>query len=145
MPNVIVIDAGQDIVGVYSVTDAKYTPYRGGAMLEALRRIQNADELVTYNGNRYDLRRLAEIAAQATAEFSFTGRHSDMQDIYWGNIVGSSLINTYSCCFGSLPTFPETYEGSNECDVYMTFKLWEAWQRGELVNIHGRVIPRNAT
>src|SRR5438477_3772958 len=29
--------------------------------------------------------------------------------------------------------------------VYMTFKLWERWQRGELTDGHGRLIPGDAT
>ena len=140
--NVVVVDAGESIVGVYGVAEAVYTAYRGKEMIRAVLRVQEADELVTYNGNRYDLKRLSEIAAQSSRQFVLSGEHSDMQDICWGNILGSNLYNTYVRCVGSQPpAFPETYQGSNELDVYMTHKLWQLWCARKLMDIHGRIIP----
>ena len=50
MTETLVIDTGQDIVGIFSVEDDAYTPYRGADISTALQRIQSADEIVTYNG-----------------------------------------------------------------------------------------------
>src|SRR5258705_8819782 len=33
---------------------------------------------------------------------------------------------------GTIPPFPDTYEGSAERDCYMTFKLWGLWKQNKL-------------
>lgn len=143
MLGVLVVDTGQDIVGIYSVNDSRYRPYRGQEMLEALQQIEQADELVTYNGERYDLARLSEIASGVGRTFTVRCKHSDMQRVCWGNILGSSLSSTYAQRVGVCPAFPDTYEGSNERDVYMTYALWSLWQHGLLKESHGYVYPAN--
>lgn len=140
---VLVVDTGEAIVGIYSVADARYVPYRDRYMLEAIERIEAADELVTYNGKRYDIQRLSEIAGEHGRTFRFSAEHSDMREICWKGILGSSLRETYKRCIGVPPDFPDTYEGSNESDVYLTYRLWEVWQRDELRDIHGHVIAKN--
>ena len=61
-----------------------------------------------------------------------------MSSVCWSDrIRGSSLENTYKIQFGACPEFPDTHEGSNQRDVYMTFKLWEAWKQGTLRIIDG--------
>ena len=58
----LVIDAGQSILGVYSVEDGGYIGYRGTKISEAVARVQNADEVITYNGEMYDLEQLGKFA-----------------------------------------------------------------------------------
>jgi hypothetical protein len=40
----------------------------------------------------------------------------------------------------ALGKFADTYEGSNECDVYMTFKLWELWKLGRTKILDGHAV-----
>ncbi len=135
----LVIDTGQDIVGVFSVEDGKYVPYRGHAISSAIQQIEEADEVVTYNGKNHDLAALGKFAGlPAGQDLALKGTHSDMRSICWSDrIWGSSLYNTYSMHFPDRPSFPDSYEGSNECDVYMTFKLWELWKQEKLKVLDG--------
>jgi hypothetical protein len=141
----LVIDAGQSIVGVYSVEDGSYIGYRGGRISEALERVHNADEVITYNGEMYDLRQLGKFAG-IDDELPIKGKHIDMQRMIWYPIVGSSLIRTYERHFKDCPEFPfgrsdsddcDEYEGSNQRDVYMTLKLWELWKDKNLDIVGG--------
>jgi hypothetical protein len=136
----LVIDAGQSIVGVYSVEDGNYIGYRGSRISEAVERVQNADEVITYNGEMYDLEQLGRFAG-LDGELPLKGKHIDMQRMIWEPIVGSSLIRTYDRHFKDCPDFPfgrresadcDEYEGSNQRDVYMTLKLWECWKDKKL-------------
>jgi len=136
----LVIDTGDDIVGVYSVGDRQFKPYRGVAIVDALARIEAATEIVTYNGNRYDLDKMAKFAQSAGVSFAFKGKHTDMCEICWSSrILGSSLENTFRTQFKTAPpSFPDTYEGNCECDVYMTYRLWVAWKDGSLRILDGQ-------
>src|SRR5271155_3300532 len=58
----LVVDTGQNLVGVFSVEEQLYVPYRGAEILIALQRIAEADEVVTYNGKDYDLKELGGFA-----------------------------------------------------------------------------------
>lgn len=141
---ILVIDTGTDIVGIYRVVGATYAranyrAYRGyKAMVRAVQRVQSADEVVTYNGNNRDLIDLAALATRAGMSFSLRGKHSDMREVCWPRIWGSSLRNTYARLLGSLhPGFPapyegDPYEGDNELDIYETYMLWKAWRAGQL-------------
>ncbi len=132
----LVMDTGQDLVGIYSVEENAYVSYRGPKIALALKRIAEADEVVTYNGKDYDLERLAEFAG--AKDFRLQGVHSDMRSICWSDrIRGSDLDSTFAMHFESRPEFPKTHEGSNELDTYMTFKLWQAWKAGNLVILDG--------
>jgi hypothetical protein len=143
--NTLVIDVGTTIVGVYSVESAQYVGYYGAARHEAVQLIQAASEVVTYNGARYDLLELGRIAGlPGNGPLPLRGEHSDMQEICWPGILGSSLKNTFARLVGSCPTFPETYEDSNQRDIHMTLKLWELWRAGQLTDIHGRPIRPHA-
>ena len=140
----LIIDTGHDIIGILSVADERYTPYRGSDISLAIQRIEVADELVTYNGIDYDLEVLGEFAGLPKGKkLPLKGIHTDMQIICWSDrIRGSSLRNTYLMYFSEHPNFPDTYEGSNELDVYMTFKLWELWKQEQLKILDGHdVLP----
>jgi hypothetical protein len=136
----LVVETGVSIVGIFSVEDNNYIPYRWPDDIPvALQRIAAADELVTYNGENYDLRKLGEFAG-SPGDFVLTGTHTDMRSICWSDLIaGSSLTKTYLMHFGEFPTFSDTYEGSNERDCYMTFKLWQRWKEGSLVVLDGHV------
>ena len=128
----LVIDTGTDIVGIYSVDDGTYHPYRGDDIRLALKLIACADEVVTYNGKHYDLLELGKFAGMSV-QFPLKGKHTDMRSICWSDrIFGRDLLTTYRMHFDSCPEFPPTHEGVNNRDVYVTFKLWELWNRGEL-------------
>jgi len=141
----LVIDAGQSIVGIYSVEEGEYIGYRGSRISEAVERVQNADEVITYNGEMYDLEQLGKFAG-IDGELPIKGKHIDMQRMIWEPIVGSSLIRTYERHFESCSEFPfgrrdcddcDEYEDSNQRDVYMTFKLWELWKDKKLDIVGG--------
>lgn len=87
----LVIDTGQNIIGIYSVEEHEYMAYRGSRIAEALERIQNADEVITYNGENRDLLDLARFAG-IDGDFPLEGEHFDMQAKVWAPIFGSSLI-----------------------------------------------------
>jgi hypothetical protein len=141
----LVIDAGQNIVGIYSVETQEYSAYRGSGIAEGIDRIRNADQIVTYNGTFYDLEQLGRLAG-IKGELPIRGKHIDMQRMCWDPIVGSSLFRTYSMHFADCSDFPfgqreskecDEYEGSNQRDVYMTLKLWELWRKDKLELVGG--------
>jgi hypothetical protein len=128
----LIVDTGDNLVGIFSVEDGQYTPYRGAAISEAIHRIETAEEVVTYNGKFYDLDELGKFA-KIPGALPLKGRHTDMRSICWSDrIWGRSLYNTYLEHFIDCPSFPDTHEGNNNCDVYMTFKLWELWKQEKL-------------
>jgi hypothetical protein len=138
--NRLVIDTGMPIVGVYCVETGEYVAYRGSRIAEAIARVKDADEVVTYNGTFRDLEDLGRFAG-IKGDLPLNGKHIDMQRMIWDPIVGSSLIRTYEMHFDSCPDFPfangdsessDDYEGSNQRDVYMTLKLWERWKEGTI-------------
>jgi len=136
----VVVDTGQDIVGILSSGEATYTAYRGTSIATAIQRIQEADEVVTYNGKNYDLGELGKFAGLPAGQgLSLNGVHTDMRSICWSDrIWGKCLRDTYFMHFTELPKFPDTHEGSNNSDVYMTFKLWELWKRDQLKVLDGQ-------
>jgi uncharacterized protein YprB with RNaseH-like and TPR domain len=132
----VTFDIGDDILGIYSVEDDKYIPYRGDKMKDAVRRLLEASEIVSYNGKGYDIEKINQLFENAFVKFS--GNHSDMREICWSaRIWGKSLRDTYAMQYSESPEFPDTYEGSNERDVYETYMLWLAWKNGELVVVDG--------
>jgi hypothetical protein len=113
-------------------------PYRGGAISAAIRRIEIAEEVVTYNGKNRDLADLGKFAGMP-GDLPLNGVHTDMRSICWSDrIWGSGLRDTYLKHFMELPSYPDTYEGDNERDVYMTFKLWELWKDNRLKILDGQ-------
>lgn len=93
----LVFDIGDDIIGIFSVMDSKYIPYRGNKMIAAVERLLQANEIVSYNGKNYDIERMNQLFDGAFEEFS--GVHSDMREVCWSDrIWGSSLRDTYAPC-----------------------------------------------
>src|SRR5476649_375620 len=114
----LVIDTGQDIVGIFCIDDKNFIPYRGDAIPTGINRIQAADEIVTYNGKLRDLEDLGKFSG-LSGELPLKGRHTDMRSICWSDrILGSSLDNTYFQHFTDCPVFQNSHEGSCERDVY---------------------------
>jgi hypothetical protein len=139
---ILVIDTGENIVGVFFVEANNFIAYLGNDILSAIRLIETADEVVTYNGKHYDLNNLGKFAG-LSGNLPLNGVHTDIRSICWSDrIWGSNLGFTYGKHFDDCPSFPNTYEGSVECDVYMTFKLWELWKQGKLKILDGNdVVP----
>lgn len=140
----LVVDTGQNLVGILTVEDNRYVPYRGDAIASAIQLIQTADEVVTYNGKNHDLEKLGAFAG-IVGDLPLNGVHTDMRSVCWSDrIWGSWLPGTYSRHFAECPTFPDTHEGSNERDCYMTFKLWELWKQGKLKILDGNEVTGSA-
>jgi hypothetical protein len=140
----LVIDTGHDIVGVFCVEDNCYIPYRGSDRATAIQRIQTADEVVTYNGSVHDgwsdLVELGKFVG-IPGGLPLSVKHTDMRSICWSDrIWGKSLTDTYNKHFDDCPNFADTHEGSNERDVYMTYKLWELSKQGKLKILDGHEI-----
>ena len=133
--DILVVDTGTTIVGVYSLGEATYTAYRWGDMALAVPRIEMADEVVTFNGASYDLDELAKLAGR---KLRLTGRHTDMLLAWWSlhptEIFGKGLREIHRKVFGMEPTFKnpsdDSYIFDNQSDVYMTLDLWELWKSG---------------
>ncbi|MGH8279672.1 MAG: ribonuclease H-like domain-containing protein [Gammaproteobacteria bacterium] len=138
----MVIDTGEEIIGIYSASNHTYTPYRGRRISLALKRIAKTSEVVTYNGKHYDLAQLGHFAGLPEGdEYPLNGTHTDMREIIWSErIWGKCLRDTYIEHFMQLPEFPSTYEGSNEADCYMTYMLWRLWKQGELKILDGQSV-----
>jgi hypothetical protein len=142
LAEVLVIDTGQSIIGVYSVKDDAYTPFQGERLADALRQIRAADVVVTYNGNRHDLIELSRFAGTSPPHrFPLDGVHEDMKDIIWSpRICGKSLHATYLMHFPAMPDYKDSYVGCNRLDVHLTFKLWQLWKQGALKFLDGRPV-----
>ena len=56
----LVVDTGQDIVGIFSVQSRRFC---GQSIARAIRRLQSAHEVITYNGKNYDLEELASLCS----------------------------------------------------------------------------------
>jgi hypothetical protein len=133
----LIVDTGMNLVGVFFVEENSYVPYRDDGIQTAIRLIQAADEVVTFNGNNYDLEKLGAFVG-LVGDLPLNGVHSDMRSICWSDrIWGSDLSGTYYRHYTECPVFPDTHEGSAERDCYMTFKLWELWKQGTLKVIDG--------
>jgi hypothetical protein len=129
---ILVVDLGQAIIGIQPVKFGKYIPYYGDKRIRAIERLERADEIITYNGKRYDLDELDKLSNLLRyKKFSFSGIHTDMREICWPNILGSNLKNTYERYCNVKKEFPETYEGSNRSDVFMTLSLWRYWKENK--------------
>ena len=130
----LVIDIGQNLIGLFSVDENRYVAYRDAEIRIAIEKIESAQEVVTYNGSNYDLEELGKFAGLPAGEkLPLHGQHTDMRSICWSDrIFGKNLISTYSLHFTECPDFPNTHEGSNERDTYMTFRLWELWKQEKL-------------
>jgi hypothetical protein len=134
MMTALVIDAGTPrFLGILSVSDGKYTWYRGESIREGVARIYASDQVITFNGDRYDL---AERGGFPELQnLPPTVAHVDMMAQCWQadqEFFGKGLRQIYVLLFGGVPAFPDTYEGDNERDCYMTLKLFELWKAGRL-------------
>lgn len=138
----LIVDTGQNLVGIYSVVGRRYVAYRGASIPRAIRRVQTAEEVVTYNGKNHDLAKLAAFAG-IEGHLPLQGVHTDMRTVCWSDrIWGSDLETTYRKHCPTCPDFPDTHEGSNQRDVFMTFQLWRLWRRNELKIVDGRLAAR---
>jgi hypothetical protein len=144
---VLSFDWGTTIVGVLDVNAGIYTPYRGSKIIEGVLRLTECiGTIVSFNGNSYDLPKMAEyIGMTSMWEMRFRGSHDDMLDItsaiLWPGptpIVGSGGLEERFrrfCCDAELSTSPmpdDPYVDDNWRDCFMAAELWKKWKRGEL-------------
>lgn len=132
---ILVFDVEDNGLGIYSVTCDEYILYIGKDRIKAVERLIKAKEIISYNGNRYDLVEISKYCGLHNDELiKIEGVHTDMIEICWPGIRGSSLRNTYLRIFEkeTLQRFSGRFDNSNECDCYMTFKLWETWKNDTL-------------
>ena len=147
MNEVLSFDWGTAIIGVLDVDTELYTPYSGRRIVEGVQRVTECDGIVvSFNGNLYDLPKMAESLGLAdTGGLRLYGRHDDMLEItstiLWpGNkpiIGGGSLEKRFRLFCGDekLPASPfpdDPYIESNWRDCYMPAQLWRKWKRNEL-------------
>lgn len=129
----LIFDAGTHIVGIYSVRQDVYVPYEGNDIPDGIQRLIRAREIVSYNGDRYDLGQLNHLmGGDSRQPLAILGCHIDMRVVCWDPILGRSLRDTYEEHFGPPPKTDGSYIGSNQLDVQMTFRLWERWVAGHL-------------
>lgn len=141
MKEILAFDYGQSIVGMIDLRTDLYIRYKGRRMVDGARRILDCEGIViSFNGTRYDLPRLAELVGVADSDNPpLRGEHVDMQieasrdrwppDPGTSPIAGENLEKTYRHYFGeSLPDPPDylddDYERNNWDDCYMTAMLW---------------------
>jgi hypothetical protein len=66
---VLSFDWGTTIIGVLEVNTEIFTPYRGGRIADGVRRvIECSGTIVSFNGNSYDLPKMAEYLGVASTE-----------------------------------------------------------------------------
>jgi hypothetical protein len=142
----LVVDIGQNVIGIYSVEESEYTLYPSSDFAAAIRRIETADEVITYNGGSAksggvadDLLVLGRMVGMKDA-LPISGKHIDLRKIIWSNIIwGDGLELTYKMHFDDDPQFTSLTEAesSNRRNVHMTLKLWEVWKQGKLKILNG--------
>ncbi len=137
--DILVVDTGESIVGIYTVGNHRYTPYQGTDIARAIERIRRASVVVTYNGNNRDMLDLARFAGLPPGkELPLSGEHIDMREVCWSSrIWGKSLRDTYRLHFPQLPKCDDSYVRANWLDTYMTFRLWQLWRNGRLKVLDG--------
>jgi hypothetical protein len=128
----VIFDVGESILGLWSVRRGKFLQYPLQDFAAGADLLSRAKRIVSYNGKRYDVPFIEKALGLPTGKLPLSGIHIDMHRECWGNILGRSLRSTYFMHFSELPVFPNTYEGSNRCDVHMTLKLWECLVAGNL-------------
>jgi len=135
----LVFDVGMSIIGIQNSNGGRYIPYYGDGRKKALERLERACEIVTYNGNRYDLKELNTLSLSLRGKgFKAPKNHIDIREKFWPNILGKCLGDTFNDNVASSRVFPDTYEGSNQADVYRTWMLWKHWNgtlRSGMVNL----------
>ena len=138
----LAFDVGDDIVGVLDMNTGQYEPYRGKRKTVAAERLINCvGVLVSFNGNRYDLLRLAWLLGKTSVdELGIQAEHFDMREIAsihrWPPdpgttpIRGESLLDTYAHYYPDEPvigppiSFSDDYDISNCQDCWMAGQLW---------------------
>jgi hypothetical protein len=141
MSSTVIFDFDVGLMGLYLVKQRKYLPHFRADYQIAVRRLLNADKVITFNGWHRDLPDLAPFLGQATDERSpLADRHIDMMDEAWyahSDFFGRGLTKIYHMACGPVRCRRDenrhTYK--NRCDVYMTRKIWELWESKALAPV----------
>jgi hypothetical protein len=130
---IYIVDVGDNLIGISGSTNFSYTAYYGNDRISALEILENAKEIVTFNGKRYDYKQLCHFSEKLrSSPFNFRGVHTDIMPSCWQFAFAANLINCFKKIVGEEVSFPDTHEGSNQSDVYMTLKLWEFINKNKL-------------
>lgn len=128
---VLAFDVGDDIVGVLDVNTGGYTPYRGDRIAEGAQRIIDCrGVIVSYNGDLYDLPKLAEFLG---TDIEYRGTHYDMLTITLNDRRDvDPLRETYEHYFDDEDAIPrpppsvkDDYEKDNWEDCWLAAELWK--------------------
>ena len=140
---ILAFDVGEDIVGILDLTTGHYQPYRGKRMaIGAERLTQCAGTIVSFNGDRYDLPKLAKMLGKTGVDdLEISAEHLDMRVISsidrWPPdpgttpILGDGLLRTYAHYFPDEPEIDppdfltDEYEIDNWRDCWMAGQLWK--------------------
>jgi hypothetical protein len=129
----LVVDTGQDLVGVFFVEEERYVPYRGYGIAEAVKLIQAADEVITYNGKDYDLEKLGDFVG-IVGDLPLSGVHSDSQQVPTGIVVSPLVHRVFTApLFVLFFSRQPRISGSNEnpCDWKLHRRKGRHWMPGE--------------
>lgn len=128
----LVFAAERNLLGIYSVKQRKYTAYQGPRMAEGILRLIRAREIVSYQGERRALPRLAAfLKLPRGSALHLRGTHVDLHRAGPARRrADATLAAAYRREFGPPPSFPRSAEGANRRAIHMTFRLWQHWRAG---------------
>lgn len=141
MPGTLIFDFDDGLMGLYWVEKRKYLPHFRADYQIAVRRLLNADKVITFNGWHRDLPDLGPFLKLATGERNpLADRHIDMMDEAWlahPDFFGKGLIPIYEMSCGPVRCRKDAdkHGYKNRCDLYRTWKILELWERKALVPI----------
>ncbi|AIY65221.1 ribonuclease H-like domain-containing protein [Pseudoalteromonas piratica] len=122
----IVFDVGTNLIGIMDTNETVYRHYYGSNRLEAIELLENATEIVSFNGKKYDIKEVNKVSIELREiPFSPKGTHTDILNKCWDYCFAGSLDKCFKEIIGADVTFPDTHLGSNEKDVYQTLMLWK--------------------
>lgn len=114
-----------DLLGLYFVEESEFKIYSADECIEVMDVIKSADELITFNGERFDLLVLSKACAM-TQPVDLQRIHTDLrQEIYNDRYGWMGLIEAYQYFVKSDINRVNGPEEQLYSDVKLTFELWK--------------------
>ena len=141
--DVWVFDFEEGGLGIYSVKERTFNAYHGKEdMLKAVLQLMNVKEAVSYNArrgfDRYYFNSLLKLSPDDPIPFKCI--HTDMNLICYNGARGRCLEEAYMInCQEDDNEFSGELVGDEymERDCYMTYKLWDCFRNGKLLENYG--------